>query len=316
MSDMNIREHLSAEAMQALLEGELSVRERARVEEHLAACARCAAEVDGWRLLFEGLQDLPTLAPRAGFTERVLAGIQGTEAPPLAARVRARLATLVGAGDGHADDGRLQDLVEGVLPARQAARIGSHVEACPTCASRAESWRTVMGRLDGLERLSPSEGFAARVMAQVRVPAPAPAVQRVPEWRRALAWARRLVPQSRRAWAALSGVAVTPATTLGLLLWTIFTHPALTPGALVSFAWWKASELASLGWSAVASRAMESAQVFGVFSFFQSLALSPASLVAAFVAFSAGTLVAAWVLYRNLVNAHPADARYAHASHP
>jgi len=315
VSDTHIREHLSAEAVQALLEGELSVSERARLEEHVAACARCAAEVDGWRVLFEGLQDLPTLAPREGFTDRVLAGIQVAGPLPLAARVRARLVALVGPRNGHAEDGRLQDLAEGLLPDRQAARIRSHLDACPTCASRAESWQAVMDRLGGLERLAPSEDFAARVMARVRVPTPAPAVQRVPEWRRALARAGKLVPQSRRAWAALSGVAVTPAATLGLLLWTIFTHPALTPGALVSFAWWKASELASIGWGAIASRAMESAQLFGVFSFFQSLALSPTSLVAAFVAFSAGTLLAVWVLYRNLVNVHPADARYAHASH-
>jgi anti-sigma factor RsiW len=316
VNDKHIREHPSAEVVQALLEGELSASERAPVEEHLAACARCAAEVDGWRVLFEGLRDLPTLAPGEGFTERVLAGIEVAAPLPLAARVRTRLVALVSRRDGHPEDGRLQDLTEGLLPARQAARIRSHLDACPACASRAEAWRAVMDRLGGLERLEPSEGFAARVMARVRVPTPAPAVQRVPEWRRALAWAGKLVPQSRKAWAALSGVAVTPAATLGLLLWTVFTHPALTPGALVSFAWWKASDLASLAWGAIASRAMESAQVFGVFSFFQSLALSPTSLVAAFVAFSAGTLLAVWVLYRNLVNALPADARHAHASHP
>jgi len=315
VNDKHIREHLSAEVVQALLEGELSVSERARVEEHLAACARCAAEVDGWRTFFEGLQDLPTLAPREGFTERVLDGIDVTAPQPLAARVRARLLALVGTRDGHPEDGRLQDLTEGVLPARQAARVRSHLDACPTCTSQADSWRIVMDRLGGLDRLAPSEGFAERVMARVRVPTPAPAVQRVPEWRRALAWAGRLVPRSRKAWAALSGVAVTPAATLGLLLWTVFTHPALTPGALLSFAWWKASELASLGWGALASRAMESAQVFGVFSFFQSLALSPTSLVAAFLAFSAGTLLAVWVLYRNLVNALPADAGHAHTSY-
>ena len=47
--------HLSAETMQAFLEGELSRRETSATEEHLASCPRCSAELDGWRVLFEDL---------------------------------------------------------------------------------------------------------------------------------------------------------------------------------------------------------------------------------------------------------------------
>lgn len=315
MSNGPINEHLSAERLQAFLDGLLSEGERNGVEEHLASCARCTAELDGWRTLFEGLEDLPTLAPQSGFADRVMTGVHAPEPLSWAARVRARL--MPGAEIAHPGDERLQDWVEGMLPTRQAARVRTHLEDCSSCSSRADAWRTVLGGLNGLERFAPAEDFAARVMAEVHVPVPAPAVQAAPEWRRALgralAAARRVVPHTRKAWAAISGVALTPAVTVGLMIWTVFTHPTVTPGAVASFAWWKATDLAGAAWNAVASRALESAEVFGIFSFFKSLALSPTLVAGAFLAFSLATVAAAWVLYRNLYT-HPSEDGYAHAS--
>lgn len=329
MSNILFNEHLGAEAVQAFLDGALSPAERARAEEHAASCARCASEIDVWRRLFEGLRDLPTLAPGAGFADRVVAGIEAPERLPWAARASARVRgalVRLAPGAGHAEDDRLQDLAAGTLPARQVARLRAHMDACPGCASRAAVWRSVLGHLDRLERFAPSEDFAARVLAEVNLPVPAAArahvpasaqtglAARMPEWRRWAARARELVPRSRRAWAAISGVAVTPVVTVGLVLWTVFTHPAITPGALASFAWWKASEVVTLAWGAAASRAMESTELFGLLSLLRSLALSPTTLVATFLVFSAGTVAAAWVLYRNLVNTHRVDAGYGHAS--
>ena len=63
MSHRPTHEHLSAERMQAFLDGELPARDAASVEEHLAACARCSAEVDGWRVLFEDLGQLRSVGP-------------------------------------------------------------------------------------------------------------------------------------------------------------------------------------------------------------------------------------------------------------
>jgi len=303
-------QHLGAEEFQALLEGGLPGGERALIEEHLASCARCAKELEGWQVLFLDLSELPALGPSAAFGDRVLAGVSFPEPLSLAARARALLG-LAGSAAHPAGD-RLQDFVEGLLPGRQAARVRAHLESCPGCASDAAAWNATFAQLGRLERLSPFDGFADRVMAQVRVPTPVPA--RVPEWRRALAWARGLVPQTREAWAAVSGVAVTPAVTLGLVLWTVFSHPALTPGALASFMWWKASALGTLAWEAVASRALQSAGLFEVYSFFGSLAWSPAKTAGAFAALSLGTMAATWVLYRNLFTRHPEDGRVAHAS--
>lgn len=302
--------HLSADVLQALLEGELPVGERARAEEHLGACVRCAAELDGWRSLFERLGELPELTPPADFAERVMDEFVTAEPLPLAARIRARLG--FAAPSTHPSAERLQDFIERLLPARQAARVRTHLDACPACAAEAASWRTTFTYLQELERFAPSESFATRVMAGVRVSAPAPA--RVPEWTRALRWVRGLVPQTRQAWAAVSGVALTPAVTVGLVLWTVFSHPTLTGAALASFVWWKASALATMAWQALSTRALQSASLFEVYSLFGSLASSPAALAAVFLALSAGTVVAAWVLYRNLFASRRVDGQVAHAS--
>ncbi|HSW30869.1 MAG TPA: zf-HC2 domain-containing protein [Longimicrobiales bacterium] len=304
-------QHPGAEEIQALLEGDLPAGESARLEEHLASCGRCAAELEGWRIVFRELAELPPLAPSAAFGDRVLAGVTLPEPRSLAARVRSLLG--VPERGRHLAGDRLQDFVDGLLPARQAAGVQAHLDSCPVCAADTEAWRTTFARLGDLDRLSPDRGFADRVMAHVRVPAPTP--ERAPEWRRALGWARGLVPRTRRAWAAISGVAVTPAVTLGLVIWTLASHPTLTAGALASFVWWKASALAAVAWEALAAYAVQSAGLFEVFSFVGSLAWSRSALAGALVALSLGTVTATWVLYRNLFTPRSGDGRVAHASH-
>lgn len=309
MNEHTFHQHIGAETLQAFLEGRLPTGERQAAQEHLASCARCSAELDGWKLLFDELDQLPSLTPSSGFADAVMAEVHMPEALPLAARIRGWVG--LASPEGHLSDERLQDFVEGLLPARHAARVRTHLDGCPRCAGDAAALETTIRHLAGLEHHAPSQGFAARVMAQVHVPAPAPA--KVPEWRRALAWAGRLVPHTRKAWAALSGVAVTPVATLGLVVWTVFSHPTLTPGALASFAWWKATEAAGLLWQAVSSAALESASVFKLYSLLESLAVSPAAMAGAFVALSLATVAAVWVLYRNLIVSHPVDGRIAHA---
>lgn len=310
MTNRALDGHLGAETLQALLEGELSRGERARVEEHLASCARCAAELDGWRLLFDELGELPALAPAAGFQDRVLAAVRAPQPLPWAARAAALLG--FGRTARHPTSERLQDFVDGALPHQRAARVRAHLDTCPSCTKEVAGWRVLAARLGQVPRLVPGDGFAERVMAHVTVARPARV--RVPEWRQALAAAGRIVPRTRRAWAAVYGVAVTPAVILGLLLWTIFTRPGITPGTLASFAWWKGSGLAAAAWGAVSKTALESEGLFGVYSFLGSLVHSPWTLAAVFLFFSLGTVSAVWVLYRNLVSARRAEGGYAHAS--
>jgi anti-sigma factor RsiW len=303
-------EHLGAETLQALLEGELSERERIRTEEHLASCARCASELAAWSSLFDELGTLPTLAPAAGFRDRVLADVRAPEVLPLAARIAAAVG--LGGRDPHPTSDRLQEYVDGVLPGRRAARVRTHLDGCDVCTGEVAVWRSLAAKLGSLGRIAPAEGFAERVMARVRIPVPAPV--RAPEWRRAVAWAWSLVPRTRRAWAAICGVAVTPLATIGLVLWTVFTHPALTPGALASFAWWKASGLLFAAWTALSRTALESESLFGLYSVLESVVRTPSALAAMFLFFSLGTVAAAWVLYRNLVPTRRVEGRYAHVS--
>jgi phosphatidylglycerophosphate synthase len=59
---------------------------------------------------------------------------------------------------------------------------------------------------------------------------------------------------------------------------------------------------------------MESAGAFEVFSFLDSLALSPVMLVGAFLVLSVGMIAASWVLYRNLITTDAVDGHYARVS--
>ena len=414
MNDNSLNDHLSAERLQALLEGDLPQRDVAGIEEHLAGCARCSAELDAWSILFEDLGGLSSHRPHQGFADRVMAGVQITEPVPLAARVRdhlgaavpnlssehvedgvlqefldgtlaARQATRVeehlehcstcaGEAEGwlavlgqleglerfaphahfadqvmarveirervplgtrmresverllggpspeHVPSGILQDFVDGMLPARAVARVEAHVGACATCATEAEGWRSIMSRLEGLDRFAPAPTFADRVMTRVVLP------QTVPTRVRTLSYyagrgaavvaatARRLVPQTRQAWAALSGVAVTPVATVGLVFYTVFSHPTLTAGSLVSFAWWQVTDLAATAFGGFSATALRSAQLFGLDSLLETLASAPLMAAGGVLVYSMVCVLALRVLYRNLITKRPSYGRYAYVS--
>lgn len=70
------RLHLEGETLQDLVEGTLPDSDEGLAREHLAACARCAAELEAYTLLFSELGALPRLAPSAEFTDRVMARVE------------------------------------------------------------------------------------------------------------------------------------------------------------------------------------------------------------------------------------------------
>ena len=301
-------EHLSAERLQAFLERELPGGEVARVEEHLATCARCTEELDGWRLLFEDLSGLAAHAPTVGFRERVLAAVELPGRLSLAARLRRRAGALVARPSGeHVAGERLQDLLDGSLPTRRLARVHAHLDDCAACAGELEAWRSVYARLAGLEGFAPAPGFAERVMVRLRA---TPAALRVAAWRRALVAARRFVPRTRRAWATISGIALTPAVTVALVIYTVFSHPTLTPQALASFVLWKLTDLFAAGSSALAAATLDGAQILGVDVFVRTLIDAPFIVAAGALAYSVVSVLALRVLYKNLMG----GGRYARLS--
>ena len=396
-------EHLSAERLQALLEGELPEVEASAAEEHLAYCARCSSELDAWRLLLGDLDELPSLRPDEGFVQRVMSRLDtaptaagahlgtaellehldGALALPEAERVRRHLAAcapcaqesarwdalfgrlgslerlepspafaasvmsewrlresraaevsvwgriaafVTGADAAHPASGDLMSLADGALAGIRRWRVEHHLGHCATCEREVADWSVLLARLDELGRFAPSASFADGVMDAVALPAPVVAPARAPVWvpavatatalaRRTAAAMGRLVPRSKRAWAAISGVAVTPATVAGLVLYAVFSHPTLTVGSLASFAWWQIADLAAAAWSWTAGTAVQSAELFGVYSLLDSIASAPLAVAGGVVAYSLMSALALRVLYRQVVSQRPVGGRYVRVSH-
>ncbi len=308
-------EHLSAEVLQAFLEGALPDGEGAPVERHLGSCERCSSDLEVWRSLFADLRDLPSVRPVEGFHDRVMAGVRIHRPLPLAARIRHRIAALVpGQADRHISADRLQEMLEGRIAARQVTRIERHLSSCEDCARDAEAWRAVFVGLNALPRLDPGEHFAHQILSRLRRPAAIAARVPVPAWRKATSWAGRLVPQTRKAWAAISGVAVAPAVTAGVLFYALYSHPTLTPSALASYAWWQVGDAANAVWTAFSAFALESAESSGMLSLFDGLAAAPMVVAGGVLLYTAACAFALRVLYKHVFTNHPLDGRYAQAS--
>jgi len=318
-------EHLSEERLQAFLDEELPKREQRLAEEHVQACARCSAELAVWRALFSELDDVEPLRPHEGFANRVMTRVKIPEPLSLGERVRARASAMLGgAVREHVQPESLQDLVDGVLPRRHAARVRRHLEGCATCTHEVDKWAGVFGKLDALPRHAPSAAFADLVMAHVAVPESsavvAPTRAADPAGHHAIAArllrkAQGLVPRTRRAWAALSGAAVTPVVTLGLVFYAVFSNPALTPGALLSYAWWQLSDLAAATWGAGWGVLAQGLTAAGAQGLIDAAASAPVALAAGTTVYSLLVVLALRVLYKNLVTARSAGIRHAQISH-
>jgi anti-sigma factor RsiW len=311
-------DHLSAERLQALLDGEIPDREAVAARAHVDACPRCRAEMESWEVLFEDLSELPRLVPSAAFRERILdslprrAGARG--------RMRALAHGLLGVeGErphaGHVGSARLQDLMDGRLAARTAARVEAHLDACAVCRLELDGFRALAGALATLPQLAPSEDFSERVMARIRIgelarAALAPTTRR----ERVFAWLRRAVPTTPRGWAAALGASVAPVVTLVLVVYSVFSHPLVTLGSLTSFARLKGSALAERALGGVGAGWFESPAVLQAWTFLVEAFRSPTLAAASAALLSGLTMAALWVLYRNVFASHPEDGGYARLS--
>jgi anti-sigma factor RsiW len=298
--------------MQGFLDGEVSPREAARVQEHTASCARCRSELEAWKSLFSGLGTLSEVAPSPAFRDRVLEAIP-REQPgrePLRIRIARWLGHAVGrrsaapaAAQLHPTPEGLQDFLEGLLPRPEALGVEAHLHGCRDCRREAESWRKVMSRLGALPPLAPEPEFSERVMAHVRVqlalvsgkPTLAERIQLL---------LGSITPRTRRRVAALAGAGVTPAALLGLLAYAVFSHPLVTPGNLLSFVWLQGSDrVADVGSSAL-QRTTESEVLFRAYQALEVVLASPGTAALAATGLAALTITAVWVLYRNVLAGH------------
>lgn len=312
MAPSSGKRHLTSEQIQEFLDERLSPQEEARVQEHLAVCPHCREETEGWAVLFSDLGSMEELSPGPLFSQEVMARLPVRK--PLAARVRGWL----GGGEGvsapgrHLAGERIQDYLEGALPPPQAADALLHLTSCEACQMEASGWERLFGALAALGRFSPAPGFAGRVMARVRIPAPVPAPW-VRTGNRILAWARGFLPQTRHGWAVAGGIASAPTITVAALLYLVFSHPLLSAGNFATYVLWKASALFGSLVSAVAGAAVDSVALFEAYTLLGTLTESPLLLGLGGLVFSALSALALWVLYRNLIATPTVERRYARA---
>ena len=315
MAPKRPKTHLTAERIQAFLDDALSRDDRAEVQEHATFCGRCHAELETWQLLYSELGELPELSPAPNFRDRVLAGLD--TAVPAASAEKRRYGWLrrraVRAAE-HLDPERLQDYVEGLLLEPQMARVSAHLEACGGCRGEEEQWRSLIQGIEKLPVMAPSRAFTSRVMSQIRIGRLVRPVAARTTRGRALAWAGRLIPRTQKAWAVISGIALTPVTVVALLAYAVFLNPLVTPEGLASFFWWRISGGATALWGLLADGLVESGIAFYAYSFFDLLAGAPAVTAMAAVSFAAATSLSGWVLYRNLMTNRTVDGNYARTS--
>jgi anti-sigma factor RsiW len=319
--------HLTGETFQAYLEGELEAARKGEVETHLADCRRCAAELEGWTLLFRELNELPALGPSPAFRERVLSQVpvRGAQEAPVEARtpgllerLRTRLAGVGRSASEHLAPERIQELVEGALSGSRARRAAAHLAACGSCQAEAESWQALFRTLDELPVLDPSPEFGARVMAAVDVKAVAERarVARTPLWKRlpapALAAARRLVPSTRKGWALAGGALAAPAVALVVAVGAVVAHPLLTVGDLVAFTLWRLGDLMGAAGTWALGQVVANPLLAQAWGFVEVLAASPGVAVGGLLAVWTAMLAATWVLYRNVVQPYFAMEHHVH----
>jgi anti-sigma factor RsiW len=306
--------HLSDEQLQALLDGDLPAGEAREAHVHAEACRACAVRLERWEALFLKLEDLPALSPSPAFRARIV------EALPRRAGAGARVRGWLGLDNdarqpAHVGPARLQEFMEGRLVARTAARVEAHLDGCAVCRLELEGHRAVALALESLPALAPTEVFAERVMAGVRIEQLARAAL-APTTRtaRIAAQLKRLVPSSSRGWAAALGVGVAPIVTAALVTWSVFSHPLVTAGSLASFVWLKTSALAGGLAQGLAGPLLENALFRQVWSLLTAVAQSPTLAAASAALLSGAVLFALWVLYRNVFSSHLGERGYAQPS--
>lgn len=285
--------HLDTETLQGYLDQQLDARRRAEVEVHLSDCPACAGELEAWRALFGTLAELPLAGPSASFHERVLSEVfPGRAAHPTA--------------------DVLQDLIEGTLPLAARTRIDAHLAECAGCRSEFDRWHAVHDSLDRIPRLSPSPGFAARVMDAV-APRPADASS-ASAWRPLHAAARGWIPRSAFGRGIAAATALAPGIVLLLVGVLLLLNPLLEPGDLVTFATFQLSDLWQLASAQVFQLLTETALVVWGSGALQTVQDFPGLAAGAALTIWLAVLTSGWVLYRNVVVPTGRSRSHVHAS--
>ena len=317
MTEQEKTRHPRVEELHRHVEGRSSSGETVSVDGHLRSCVQCRSEVAEWRRLFSALEVLPTLLPSEDFSKEVMTRLASKGPVPWWTRVRQSLIGRVrGAAssvrDAHWGTGAILDYLDGRAGGRRGAAFQAHLEVCRACAGEVKEWKGLLARLEELPEVAPSPAFADRVIEAIDLE-PHTGVAGV-RATRLLGRIRSFLPEGRRGLAAATAMMTTPLALLGGAVYWISAHPVITPGALLSFVWWKGTTAVASIAGRLYSGAVESAVVREVSSLLTSLVESTTMMTTGGVALSLSFAAASWILYRNLIAPKAENGSHVRAS--
>lgn len=206
----------------------------------------------------------------------------------------------------HPPPERLESFAEEVLDGDERAFVDAHLTVCERCSTEVEELRSLFAALQTLPELTPSIGFADRVMERVRVKRPFLA--------RANAWVERLIPQTTRGWAAATTVFALPVLAASLLVLWLMSQPGVSAQGLWTITSGLAANAASAAWQWAWLRVAGSGIAATAVEMFQSIAsVGRGEIGLAVVMFATLTGGSVYVLYQNLFRT--TSRRSEHASY-
>ncbi len=193
----------------------------------------------------------------------------------------------------HPAPERLEAFVEDALDGADQAVVGSHLATCERCQTEVAELRSLFEALSTLPELSPSMGFADRVMKGVRVRRPV--MELVNEW------IERMTPATDRGWAIATALVAMPVLVVGFVAWWILSHPEVSVQGLWLVANVMVGEAAASAWQwTVGTVASSNLALWTASALDLAAALGRGGLGLAAVMFATMTVLSVYVLYENL----------------
>jgi anti-sigma factor RsiW len=206
----------------------------------------------------------------------------------------------------HPTADRLEAYVERNLDGGDEAVVRSHLATCSRCQVEVAELQSLFEALSGLPQLSPSTGFADRVMVGVRV--------RRPLYDRVADWVEGFLPTTNRGWALAAAAVAAPVLTSTVLVWWILSQPGVSAQALAVVGVGMAGEALGTGWAWLWT-AFAGSSLAAYLTALANLAASVGrgGLGLAAVMFATFTFGSIYVLYENLFRTNA--RRTEHASY-
>lgn len=205
----------------------------------------------------------------------------------------------------HPSEDRLEAYIEETLDGAARSALESHLATCARCQTEVVELRSLFEALASVPQVSPSVGFADRVMQDVRV--------RRPLLARVNDWVERVTPNTDRGWAMATAALAMPVLASAALVWWVLSQPGVSAQGLVLVATSLAGDALSTGWQwlwVTFAGSQLAIWTGALLEMAESLGRGELGLAA--VMFGAMTAASIYVLYENLFR--PQTRRAEHAS--